>query len=257
MDTALSSALPPLKVVTPLSLNSTFPLFSLFVMELILVKSLANCTFNLPSTLFTPMLLSVNLSLAAPPIISTVWFNFLAITLDLSASCASSPAYFTPSSIVATSCFTVISLPAWLGSGCFVSYTIRVIPSLPLAPSVPSTPTTPLSPLMERPFLPSLPFKPIDPSLPLITTAEPSLPFTPMIPSEPGLPSLPLVPGSPFSPTVTTASVPGLPSLPSSPFTVIVLVVTDLDVKSLFNFTVTVVLPLASCSMDVNTFLPS
>ena len=215
-------------------------------MELILVKSLANCTFNLPSTLFTPMLLSVNFSLAAPPTISTVWFNFLAMTLDLSVPCASSPAYFTPSSIVATSCFTTMSLPALLGSGCFVSYTIRVIPSLPLAPSVPSTPTTPLSPLIERPFLPSFPFKPIDPSLPLITTAEPFLPFTPITPSEPGLPSLPLAPGSPFSPTVTTASIPGLPSLPGSPFTVTVLVVKDLDFKSLFNLIVTVLLPSAS-----------
>ena len=118
------------------------------------------------------------------------------------------PVNFKPSSIVATSCFTVISLPALSGSGCFVSYTIRVMPSLPLAPSVPSTPTTPLSPLMERPFLPSLPFIPIEPSLPLITTAEPSLPFTPIVPLEPSLPGLPSVPFSPFSPTVTTASLP-------------------------------------------------
>ena len=47
-------------------------------------NSLANWTFNLPPSLFTPMLLSVNLVLSAPPTISIVWFNFLEITLVLS-----------------------------------------------------------------------------------------------------------------------------------------------------------------------------
>ena len=131
----------------------------------------------MPSTLFTPMLLSVNLVVSAPPTISNVWFNFLAITLDLSAPCASSPAYFMPSSNVATSRLLLF----------LSSYTIRVMPSLPF------TPGWPFSAFMERPSLPSLPLRPMEPSLPLITTEEPSLPFTPILPSTPSLPSLPIL----------------------------------------------------------------
>ena len=82
MLTVLSPVSAPLlKVVTPSPLNSTLPLPVAFVIELMLVKSLANCTFNLPSLALTPMLLSVNLSLSAPPTISKRSFSFLLITL--------------------------------------------------------------------------------------------------------------------------------------------------------------------------------
>ena len=124
------------------------------------------------------------------------------------------------------------------------------VPGVPSAPFGPVKPIVPSLPLITT-DVPSFPVAPIDPSLPLITTEAPSLPVTVTLPSEPGFAD-----PSAFLPSLEPIST--VDSLPSLLLTVTFSVVKDLDVKSLFNFTVTVVLPVVgSCSIDVNTLLPS
>ena len=74
-----------------------------FEIEVIPFSALASCTCSFPFTLLTPMLPSVSFVLSAPPTMSIVLLSSLAMTLLLSV-CPSSPANFSPSSSVATSC---------------------------------------------------------------------------------------------------------------------------------------------------------
>ncbi len=126
------------------------------------------------------MLFSVNLVLFAPPVISNVWFNFLAITLDLSAPCASSPAYFMPSSVVATSCLLLFVFVYDTSHAVLLRFTVNAVLTV--------------STFNSKTVFAVFTIEADGPSLPLITTAEPSLPFTPILPSTPSLPSLPSLP---------------------------------------------------------------
>ena len=74
-----------------------------FEIDVIPFSALASCTCSFPFTLLTPMLPSVSFVLSAPPTMSIVLLSSLAMTLLLSV-CPSSPANFSPSSSVATSC---------------------------------------------------------------------------------------------------------------------------------------------------------
>ncbi|CAM3011486.1 hypothetical protein GLPA100918_10990 [Glaesserella parasuis] len=76
----LSPALVGFLMVIPLSFIVVLPV----VTEPSVPKSMffANFTFNTPFSAITPILLSLNLVVSAPPLISSLSFNFFAITFS-------------------------------------------------------------------------------------------------------------------------------------------------------------------------------